>query len=69
MRIHRLNQIYIRNLNASNVQILDTRAVVRGPNTVYLLSEEVEVTAKTILVATGGAPFVPEFLGSEYAIT
>ncbi len=67
--IDRLNQIYIKNLNASNVQILETRAVVRGPHTIYLLNEELEVTARTILVATGGAPFVPPFPGSEHAIT
>lgn len=67
--IDRLNGIYIKNLNASNVQILETRAVVRGPHTVYLVKEEVEVSARVILVATGGAPFVPEFIGSEHAIT
>lgn len=67
--IDRLNQIYIKNLEASNVQILDTRAVVRGPHTIYLVEEELEVTAQTILIATGGTPFVPEFPGSEHAIT
>ncbi len=67
--IDRLNAIYIKNLKASNVQILDTRAVVRGPHTVYLLDEELEVTARTILIATGGAPFIPEFPGSQHAIT
>jgi len=67
--IDRLNAIYIKNLKASNVQILDTRAVVRGPHTVYLLNEDIEVTARTILIATGGAPFVPEFPGSDHAIT
>jgi glutathione reductase (NADPH) len=67
--IDRLNAIYIKNLKASNVQILDTRAVVRGPHNVYLLDEEIEVTARTILIATGGAPFVPGFPGSEHAIT
>jgi len=67
--IDRLNAIYIKNLKASNVQILDTRAVVRGPHTVYLLDEELEVTARTILIATGGTPFVPDFPGAEYTIT
>ncbi len=67
--IDRLNGIYIKNLKASDVQILETRAVVRGPNMVYLLNEEIEVTARTILVATGGSPFIPEFPGHEHAIT
>ncbi len=67
--IDRLNAIYIKNLKAANVQILDTRAVVRGPHTVYLLDEELEVTARTILIATGGTPFVPEFPGSQHTIT
>ena len=67
--IDRLNAIYIKNLKASNVQILETRAVVRGPHTVYLLNEDIEVSARTILIATGGSPFVPEFPGHECAIT
>ena len=67
--IDRLNAIYIKNLNASGVQILDTRAVVRAPHTVYILNEELEVTARTILIATGGTPFVPEFPGHEFTIT
>ncbi len=67
--IDRLNAIYIKNLKASDVQILDTRAVVRGPHTIYLVGEDIEVTARTILIATGGAPFVPEFPGHEYTIT
>ena len=42
---------------------------MRGPHTVYLLNEDIEVTARTILIATGGAPFVPEFPGHEFTIT
>jgi glutathione reductase (NADPH) len=67
--IDRLNQIYIRNLNAAGVEILDTRAVLRDAHTVHLVAENRDVTAKTVLVATGAAPFLPKFPGSELAIT
>src|SRR3546814_13012008 len=34
-----------------------------------LLADGTEVTAERILIATGGWPYVPEFPGSEHAIT
>ncbi len=39
-----------------------------GPNTVRLADGR-ELTAKTILVATGGWPTVPKVPGAEHAIT
>lgn len=66
--LERLEGIYRKLLNNNNVTIFDSRATVKDANTV-VLSDGKEVTAKTILVATGGRPVVPEFPGSEYAIT
>ena len=48
--------------------MLKTRATVVGPQTVRL-ADGTEVTAERILIATGGWPHVPEFPGSEHAIT
>lgn len=67
--IDRLNGIYNRNLKNSGVELYQSRAVLRDAHTVHLESENKTVTAKTILIATGGRPFVPEFSGSEFVIS
>lgn len=68
--IDRLNSIYIRNLNAAGVEIIASRAEIRGPHTLYLSAEDREVSAETILIATGAAPFLPaDVPGIEHAIT
>lgn len=54
--IDRLNGIYISNLEKANVEIFDTRATLRDRHSVYLVKEERHVTAKKILIATGGTP-------------
>ncbi|TNE38261.1 MAG: glutathione-disulfide reductase [Alphaproteobacteria bacterium] len=68
--IDRLNGIYIRNLKNAGVEIIDSRAVVKGPHTVELVQEGREVTAKNILIATGGWPFRDHSVpGCEHAVT
>ncbi|PLX35524.1 MAG: glutathione-disulfide reductase [Hyphomicrobiales bacterium] len=68
--IDRLNGIYIRNLKAAGVEIIPTRAELRDPNTIYLTGEDRVVTAATVLIATGAAPFLPtDVPGIEHAIT
>jgi glutathione reductase (NADPH) len=67
--IDRLNGAYIRNLAAAGAEILQTRAVVTGPNGVRLVAEKRDVSARIILVATGAAPYVPDLPGAEFAIT
>lgn len=66
--IDRLNGIYIRNLEASGVEIFQSRATLQDAHTVNLDNGS-SFTAKHILIATGATPFVPEFPGSEHAIT
>jgi len=66
--LDRLEAIYTRNLKAAGAELIEQRATVAGPNTVRLADGR-EVTAKTILVATGGAPFVPDFEGSDLVWT
>ena len=68
--IARLSAIYETNLDKAGVAIERGRAVVEGPNTVRLLRENRKVTARHILVATGGAPVLePAIPGIEHAIT
>ncbi len=66
--IHRLEQIYAKNLKGAGVELFDARATLTGPHSVALSTGQT-FTAKTILVATGGTPFVPPVPGSEHAIT
>ncbi|MGB1108450.1 MAG: glutathione-disulfide reductase [Parvibaculales bacterium] len=65
--IDRLNGIYIKNLEASGVEILQGRAIVKEANTVTLDGRD--ITAKYILVAVGGTPFMPQIEGVEHAIS
>ena len=65
--INRLNGIYIRNLEASGVEILNGRAVLKDAHTVLLDGRE--ISAKYILVAAGATPFMPQIDGIEYAIS
>ncbi|MEL6283399.1 MAG: glutathione-disulfide reductase [Pseudomonadota bacterium] len=69
MEIARLEGIYRRNLQNAGVEIHETRACVAGPHEITLASHGRTVSAKHILVAVGGRPFVPDFPGSEHAIT
>jgi len=61
--IDRLEKAYRGNLERSGVHIVQSRAVVTGPHSVRLLNSGETVTAKTILVATGARPFLPEQVG------
>ena len=68
--IDRLNGIYIRNLENSGVEIIQSRGELIDNHTVKLIGEDRTVTAETILIATGGAPTKPEGVpGIEHAIT
>ena len=65
--IDRLNGIYTKNLEAFGVEILQGRAIVKDANTVTLDGRD--ITAKYILVAVGGTPFMPQIEGDEHAIS
>ncbi|WP_342076249.1 glutathione-disulfide reductase [Yoonia sp. SS1-5] len=66
--LDRLEGIYRKLLGNSDVTIFDARAALKDPHTVTLSTGE-EITAKHILVATGGRPVVPDLPGAEHAIT
>ena len=65
--INRLNGVYRKLLGDSGVEILDGHAEVLDAHTVSLDGRT--ITAKYILVAVGSWPVVPQFPGSEHAIT
>ena len=68
--ITRLEAIYRRNLERAGVEMFDSRAVVEGPNTVRLMTDGREISAKTILIAVGATPNVDANLpGGEHVIT
>lgn len=66
--LDRLERIYRAGQSGAGVTVIDQRATVAGPHEVRL-ADGTLVTAKHILVATGGTPFVPEFEGREHVIT
>ncbi|CAN5480629.1 glutathione-disulfide reductase [soil metagenome] len=66
--VDRINAAYTDTLTNNGVEIILERAVITGPHSLKLGSGR-EVTAKTILVATGARPGVPECPGHELGIT
>ena len=67
--IARLEHAYVSNLEKSGAEIIRDRAVVTGPNGVRLVKAGRELTARHILVATGGHPKKPDIPGAELGIT
>ncbi|HMN72245.1 MAG TPA: glutathione-disulfide reductase [Rhodoblastus sp.] len=67
--ISRLSGIYAANLDKAGVEIIAARATIEGPHEVRL-STGSAVTARVILVATGGAPTIhPAIPGAELAVS
>ena len=65
--ITRLNQVYHNLLINAGVALLEGHAHIVNPHCVKV-GEKIYTTER-ILIATGGHPVVPEFSGSEHAIT
>ncbi|WAC49125.1 glutathione-disulfide reductase [Asticcacaulis sp. SL142] len=71
----RLSQAYTGNLTRNGVEIIAAHAAFKDPHTLTLTpsdgSAPYEVTAKTILIAVGGWPFLPRHIEGvqEYAIS
>ena len=66
--VDRLNTAYTTTLRNNDVEIIDSRAIVAGPNRVTLADGR-EVTAKTILISVGAHPAIPQCEGHEHGIT
>jgi glutathione reductase (NADPH) len=68
--ITRLESAYAATQDKAGVTIVKSRAVLEDAHTVRLVAEGRRVTARHILVATGGRPNLPDDLpGVEHAIT
>ncbi|MGC7403312.1 glutathione-disulfide reductase [Pandoraea pneumonica] len=68
--IARLENIYRTNLERAGAELIEARAVIEGPNTVVLPATGERITARHILIATGGRPAEqPHFVGREHAIS
>jgi glutathione reductase (NADPH) len=67
--ITRLEHAYTSNLEKPGVEVFRDRAVVTGPNSVRLVGEGRELSARLLLVATGAHPFIPDIPGADLAIT
>ncbi len=65
--IDRLNGIYLGLLSNAGVELIEGRGVFLDRHTVKVGART--ITAKTILIAVGGRPFIPDFPGSELAIS
>ncbi len=65
--ITRLNAIYRNLLSGVEAQVIDGRGRIVDAHTVAV--GERHYTAGTILIATGSWPHIPDFPGSEHAIT
>jgi glutathione reductase (NADPH) len=64
-----LSSIYIRNLDRSGAELIRSRAVIEDAHTIRLESENRAVTARYILVATGGSPKLDSAVpGHEHGI-
>src|SRR5207245_289161 len=63
----RLNGIYLRMLRDAGVHLVEGRATLVDGHTVEVSGRR--YTARNILIATGGRPFVPPIPGAELAIT
>ena len=65
--IQRLNAVYLGMLERAGVVVHQQRAVLLDKHTIALGDRT--ITAKEILVATGGWPTIPDIEGKEHAIT
>ncbi len=69
-QIARLNGYYRRAVERAGGLIIEDRAVLKDRHTVHLIRSGRDVTAETILVATGGYPSrMADFEGAELCIT
>ena len=66
LELDRLETVYRNLLRNAGVDTYDQRAKLLDPNTVII--GEKKLTARTILIATGGRPFRPDIPGIENAL-
>jgi len=67
--VDRLSAVYTRTLEKVGVTRFLTRAVLEDANTIGLFDRDGTISAKTVLVATGSHPMIPDVQGREHLIT
>src|SRR6185437_5291985 len=67
--VDRLNGVYTRTLEIAGVDRFLTRATLESPHEVTLADRDGMLSAKTILVATGSHPMIPDLPGKEHLIS
>jgi glutathione reductase (NADPH) len=67
--IDRLNGVYTRTLEKAGVKTFHTRATLEDPHTLKLADRDQPVSAKTVLIATGSHPVLPDVPGKEHLIS
>jgi len=67
--IGRLEGLYKKTLKNADAVSFHERAELVDAHTIRLVNSDKSVTARTILIATGGHPFKPDIPGVEHAIT
>src|SRR5689334_7187528 len=67
--ITRLEGLYRQGLERAGVAIMQARAELADAHTLSVQPGNRKVTARTVLVATGGRPVVPDVPGAGHAIT
>lgn len=65
--IERLNNVYGDLLDKAGVHLIKGSAKFVDPHTIDV--DGTQYTSQTILIATGGSPFVPDFEGRDHVIT
>lgn len=70
--VDRLSAIYDRNLKSAGAEVFDERAEFANAHTVNLTKSGKKISARKILIATGGRPWLPspeELPGVEHVLT
>ncbi len=67
--VDRLNGVYTRTLERAGVDRFLSRAVLESPHEVKLADRDGTLSAKTILVATGSHPMIPDLPGMKHLIS
>jgi glutathione reductase (NADPH) len=67
--VDRLNGVYARILDTAKVAKFLTRATLESPHEIKLADRDQALSAKIILVATGGHPMIPDVPGKEHLIS
>lgn len=67
--IARLEAAYVAALEKPGVEVIRDRGILTGNNRVELVKSGRVLEARTILLATGGHPYIPDIPGKELGIT